>query len=121
MLKSNERVNLLGDWANGFFAVSFVGALNVGSIRLHFDDGLRTNVSNPPSTYIQDKNYASLSEQDGGFWSYPVRKSTGGAGGFGEEEFFEIDNFLGEFDCKDIVDNKSNPSKSNFVYTAAEE
>ena len=38
VLKSNERVNVLGDWAHGFFTVSFVGATNVGSIKLHFDD-----------------------------------------------------------------------------------
>ena len=38
VLKQNERVNLLGDWAHGFFAISFIGALNVGSIKINFDD-----------------------------------------------------------------------------------
>ena len=38
VLKNNERVNVLGDWKHGFFAISFIGALNVGSIKLHFDD-----------------------------------------------------------------------------------
>ena len=45
--KSNERVNILGDWAHGFLAISFVGALNVGSIKLHFDENLRTNIKRP--------------------------------------------------------------------------
>ena len=44
VFKTNERVNLLGDWKHGFFAMSFVGALNVGSIKLHFDDSLTTNI-----------------------------------------------------------------------------
>ena len=35
--KTSERVNVFGEWENGFFAVSFVGATNVGSIELHFD------------------------------------------------------------------------------------
>jgi phosphatidylserine decarboxylase len=38
VLKENERVNVLGEWAHGFFAISFIGALNVGSIKLLFDD-----------------------------------------------------------------------------------
>ena len=47
VLKNNERVNLLGEWANGFFAVSFIGAMNVGSVAVHFDDMLVTNKSDP--------------------------------------------------------------------------
>lgn len=38
--KSNERVNLFGDWIYGFFGVSFVGAANVGSVKIHFDEVL---------------------------------------------------------------------------------
>ena len=71
--KSNERVNVLGDWAHGFLAISFVGAMNVGSIKLHFDENLRTNDRKQKSVQFQDKNYAALSEIDGTFWKYPQR------------------------------------------------
>ena len=86
--------------------MSFVGATNVGSIKLHFDENLKTNVGSPVSPFISDKNYASLSEQDGGFWSYPVRKGakTDAAQALGQESF-EIDSFLGEFDAKDLIDS----------------
>lgn len=52
VFKSNERVNVLGDWTHGFFAMSFVGATNVGSIKLHFDDQLKTNIGKPISPYL---------------------------------------------------------------------
>jgi phosphatidylserine decarboxylase len=37
VFKNNERVNLFGEWNSGFFCMSYVGALNVGSIKLHHD------------------------------------------------------------------------------------
>jgi phosphatidylserine decarboxylase len=33
----NERVAVLGEWQHGFFSLTAVGATNVGSIRLDFD------------------------------------------------------------------------------------
>jgi len=39
----NERVALLGEWEQGFFSLTAVGAYNVGSITLNFDDKLKTN------------------------------------------------------------------------------
>jgi len=39
----NERVVLMGDWGEGFFSLTAVGAYNVGSIELKFDSMLRTN------------------------------------------------------------------------------
>ena len=60
VLKNNERVNVLGDWRHGFFAISFIGALNVGSIKLHFDDKLKSNMKKPEDPYFADKNYLLL-------------------------------------------------------------
>ena len=64
VLKENERVHLLGEWSYGFFAMSFIGALNVGSIKIHFDDVLKSNAKNPLSPYILDKNYTLLLNQE---------------------------------------------------------
>ena len=46
VFKHNERVNIFGDWfgeENNFFFLSYVGALNVGSIKLDFDQEVVTN------------------------------------------------------------------------------
>ena len=59
VLKSNERVNLFGHWIHGFFGLSFVGATNVGSVKIHFDEGLKTNVRRP-EVFSNDRNYAML-------------------------------------------------------------
>ena len=57
VLKTNERVNLFGEWDQGFFAMSFVGALNVGSINLHFDENLKTNRFYIPENDFNDNFY----------------------------------------------------------------
>ena len=106
VLKTNERVNLLGDWKHGLFALSFVGALNVGSIKLHFDEALKTNSNGNVDVPYHDKNYATLSEAEGAFWRYPVRKKTLGQNAvdaINMDEVFDVDGNLAEFDIKDMV------------------
>lgn len=39
----NERVAYYGSWIHGFFSMTAVGATNVGSVRVYFDDKLKTN------------------------------------------------------------------------------
>ena len=49
VFKKNERVNIFGQWKanDDFFFTSFVGALNVGSILLDFDEDVVTNMAMP--------------------------------------------------------------------------
>ena len=54
VLKSNERVNLLGQWKHGLFAYSAIGALNVGSIVMNFDQQIKSNQQGPRSPYLRD-------------------------------------------------------------------
>ena len=70
VFKNNERVNLFGHWNNGFFLTSFVGALNVGSIKLSFDETLRTNQANPVEPYIIDRKYKTSSKLNGPLEKY---------------------------------------------------
>lgn len=43
LFNHNERVVLSGTWKHGFFSFTAVGAYNVGSIVLKFDENLKTN------------------------------------------------------------------------------
>jgi len=65
VFKNNERVNLFGNWSQGFFFQSFVGALNVGSIKLTFDPVLNTNQANPKEPYLYDVAYSSANPASG--------------------------------------------------------
>ena len=58
--KANERVNIFGKWRpnnQDFFFLSYVGALNVGSICLDFDKDVVTNTTKPDDPYFYDKAY----------------------------------------------------------------
>ena len=64
----NERIALLGRWRYGFFGMVPVGATNVGSIRINFDESLRTNtrhLTHPPHTFTEAV-YTSASSALGG-------------------------------------------------------
>lgn len=105
MLKDNERVNVLGEWAHGFFTISFIGALNVGSIKVLFDDELKSNVKSPKVPYFSDRNYQTLNESGGSFLTFPVRKSKDITTPLGQEdESLSVAKYLGEFDIKDMID-----------------
>jgi len=39
----NERIVMSGNWSEGFFSLTAVGAYNVGSISLNFDESIKTN------------------------------------------------------------------------------
>ncbi|KAK9248386.1 phosphatidylserine decarboxylase-domain-containing protein [Lipomyces tetrasporus] len=72
----NERVAMLGRWRHGFFSMTPVGATNVGSIKIHFDKELKTNVpghqhrsADKPVCY--EATYAKASTLLGG---YPLEK-----------------------------------------------
>ena len=60
VFRHNERVNIFGRWNQNddFFFTSFVGALNVGSILLDFDEEVRTNMAKPNAPYYSDKAYS---------------------------------------------------------------
>lgn len=69
--KDNERVSLFGEWTHGFFAMTYVGATNVGSIALHFDKNLVTNEVIPVQRYYKDKDFVANKESHGVSFTVP--------------------------------------------------
>ncbi|XP_045623253.1 phosphatidylserine decarboxylase proenzyme, mitochondrial isoform X2 [Procambarus clarkii] len=67
----NERVSYVGQWKHGFFSMTAVGATNVGSIKVYFDEELRTN-----------EKKLNKSFHDKHFKDKPIELSRGGE--FGE-------------------------------------
>ncbi|XP_069023940.1 phosphatidylserine decarboxylase proenzyme, mitochondrial isoform X2 [Embiotoca jacksoni] len=59
----NERVALTGQWQHGFFSLTAVGATNVGSIRVYFDQELKTNASHYSKGSYHDRNYVAIDDQ----------------------------------------------------------
>ncbi|XP_077353559.1 phosphatidylserine decarboxylase proenzyme, mitochondrial isoform X2 [Festucalex cinctus] len=58
----NERVALSGRWRHGFFSLTAVGATNVGSIRIYFDQELQTNAPGDKKGRFRDLRYAEGAE-----------------------------------------------------------
>lgn len=77
VFKNNERVNIFGEWRGDredFFFTSFVGALNVGSIKLDFDEDVVTNTSCPSAPYYYDKPYYETSTKPLDFVEFEDKK-----------------------------------------------
>lgn len=72
VFKNNERVNIFGRWAQGFYFESAVGATNVGSIKLDFDTDVLTNKAVPRYPYYEDQSYVKsmTSDKSGPFREY---------------------------------------------------
>ncbi|XP_049660963.1 phosphatidylserine decarboxylase proenzyme, mitochondrial isoform X1 [Accipiter gentilis] len=66
----NERVVLTGDWKHGFFSLTAVGATNVGSIRIYFDQDLHTNSPCYSKGSYNDFSFISNNNKEG----IPMRK-----------------------------------------------
>uniref|UniRef100_A0A8D3A9Q1 Phosphatidylserine decarboxylase proenzyme, mitochondrial n=1 Tax=Scophthalmus maximus TaxID=52904 RepID=A0A8D3A9Q1_SCOMX len=61
----NERVSLSGQWQHGFFSLTAVGATNVGSIRVYFDQELVTNAPRYMKGSFHDRSYVADDNEKG--------------------------------------------------------
>ena len=53
----NERASYVGKWKYGFFSMTAVGATNVGSIQVYFDEELKTNDVMTNKSVFNDKYF----------------------------------------------------------------
>ncbi|CDW77311.1 phosphatidylserine decarboxylase [Stylonychia lemnae] len=124
VIKNNERVNILGEWTHGLFALSFIGALNVGSIIVNFDDTLKSNIRSPEIPYYIDRNYQTLM-QSSNIMKFPVRNKLITQEGdqitekVQDDDLFSISKYLQEFDIKDVVDISK--KETTFKYEISKE
>ncbi|XP_044300353.1 phosphatidylserine decarboxylase proenzyme, mitochondrial isoform X3 [Varanus komodoensis] len=61
----NERVVLTGCWKHGFFSLTAVGAQNVGSIRIYFDQDLHTNSPRYSKGSYNDCSFTNSNNHEG--------------------------------------------------------
>ncbi|XP_041058452.1 phosphatidylserine decarboxylase proenzyme, mitochondrial isoform X1 [Carcharodon carcharias] len=61
----NERVVLAGEWTHGFFSLTAVGATNVGSIRIYFDNDLHTNSPRYMKGSYNDFSFVTNNNKEG--------------------------------------------------------
>ena len=57
VLCTNERVTLHGNWKYGVFTMTAVGAYNVGSINIRFDEELKTNQRKAKKDNFQERTF----------------------------------------------------------------
>lgn len=70
----NERVVMLGAWSGGFYSQALVGAYNVGSITLDFDESI---VTNTPRRDIVNPNLELFSVDGVGCYCYESHYTAG--------------------------------------------
>ncbi|XP_075993429.1 phosphatidylserine decarboxylase proenzyme, mitochondrial isoform X4 [Genypterus blacodes] len=85
----NERVALTGQWQHGFFSLTAVGATNVGSIRVYFDQELHTNAPRYSKGSFVDRSY--------------VANGNSKAAGGGEGVSLQKGEALGEFNLGSTI------------------
>jgi len=77
VFRENERVNIFGDWygdLKNFFFISYVGALNVGSIKLDFDKDVLTNRTFDMDPFRYDRSYIGRENMAGPLSNYQQAK-----------------------------------------------
>uniref|UniRef100_A0A2P2I362 Phosphatidylserine decarboxylase proenzyme, mitochondrial n=2 Tax=Hirondellea gigas TaxID=1518452 RepID=A0A2P2I362_9CRUS len=59
----NERVAYVGQWRHGFISMTAVGATNVGSVKVYFDEQLRTNNRTWSRYVYHDKHFSGKASE----------------------------------------------------------